>query len=132
MRPPHLPLAGERGSGTTEAVLVTPVLLFLVMLIVQFGLWYHAQHVVRAAAEQGARAGRAATATATTGEAEARGFLADAGPRLVERSSVTARRANGDVTVRVTGRVVSVVPGLHLGLRAVVVSPLETFRADTR
>jgi Flp pilus assembly protein TadG len=35
----------ESGAATTEVVLLTPVLLFLVMIVIQFGLWYHAQHV---------------------------------------------------------------------------------------
>src|SRR5438874_7444662 len=46
-------LEGDHGSVTTETVLLTPVLLFLVMIVIQFGLWYHAEHVAKAAAQEG-------------------------------------------------------------------------------
>lgn len=71
----------EEGSAATEAVLVTPALLFLVVLVIQFGLWYHAQHVVRAAAEEGARAARAEHSSGETGERTAESFLAQSARR---------------------------------------------------
>ena len=46
----------ESGEATTEMVLIVPVLLLLLLVVVQFGLWYHAQHVVQAAAQEGTRA----------------------------------------------------------------------------
>ena len=49
---------GERGDAAVEAVLITPVLLFLIMVVIQFGLWYHASHVAEAAAQEGASAAR--------------------------------------------------------------------------
>ena len=51
----------ESGEATTEMVLIVPVLLLLLLVVVQFGLWYHAQHVVQAAAQEarGPRASRA-------------------------------------------------------------------------
>ena len=61
----------DRGSATTEAVLLTPVLLFLVMLVIQFGLWYHAQHVAQAAAQEGVRSARVEGSTADAGRTRA-------------------------------------------------------------
>ena len=49
---------GERGSATTELVIAMPALLLLIMSIIQFGLWYHASHVAKAAAQEGVRAAR--------------------------------------------------------------------------
>ncbi|MGE4086327.1 MAG: TadE/TadG family type IV pilus assembly protein, partial [Vicinamibacterales bacterium] len=41
--------ASERGDATVEAVLAVPVLLLLIMTVIQFGLYFHAQHTVTAA-----------------------------------------------------------------------------------
>ena len=69
----------DRGSATTEVVLLTPVLLFLIMAIIQFGLWYHAQHVAQAAAEQGVAPRARTVATAEDGRQRAEDFLAGSG-----------------------------------------------------
>ncbi len=121
---------GERGSATTEAVLVTPVLLFLVMLIVQFGLWYHAQHVVRAAAQEGVRAARAEGGTDDAGAERAEAFLASAGPRIVIVGDLSAGRGAEVASVSISGEAVSVVPGFHLPVKATATSPVERFRTD--
>jgi len=121
---------GDDGIATTEAVLVTPVLLFLVMLVVQFGLWFHAQHVAQAAAEEGARAARALQASAGTGHDRAEAFLDQAGPTIIADRSVTSSRTADAVTVAVRGRSVNVVPGFTLPVSASATSPRERFRGD--
>ncbi len=121
---------GERGSASTEAVLVTPVLLFLVMLVVQFGLWYHAQHVVRAAAQEGVRVARAELGSAESGQEQAEAFLGAAGPRVVGGIEVVAERGSETATVSVSGEAVAVVPGFALPVKATATSPLERFRGD--
>ncbi len=122
---------GEEGIATTEAVLVTPVLLLLVMTVVQFGLWYHAQHVATAAAEEGARTARAEQGVASAGQARAEAFLDQAGPTIVQDRVVDAARTIDTVTVTVRGTVVAVIPGLHLSVDATATSPVERFVADT-
>ena len=117
----------ERGSATTEAVLIVPVLLFLVLLIVQFGLWYHAENVARAAAEEGARAAKIEGGTADAGQARADAFLAQAGGKMIEGGTVTATRTATVAAVTVRGTVVAVVPGLRLGVHATATSPTESF-----
>ena len=121
---------GESGIATTEAVLVTPVLLFLVMLVVQFGLWFHAQHVAQAAAEEGARAARAMQGSTATGQNRAAAFLDQAGPTIITNRSITATRTAGAVTVAILGHSVRVVPGLSLPVEARATSPTERFRGD--
>lgn len=121
---------GERGIATTEAVLVTPVLLFLVMLVIQFGLWFHAQHVAQAAAEEGARAARAVTGSTAAGQVRAASFLDQAGPTIITNRSITATRTAEAVTVAVSGRSVNVVPGFSLPVEARATSPIERFRGD--
>lgn len=123
--------SGEEGIATTEAVLVTPVLLLLVMTVFQFGLWYHAQHVATAAAEEGARAARAEQGTAIAGHLRADEFLDQAGPTIVQDRAVDATRTAESVTVRVQGTAVAVIPGLHLSVDATATSPVERFDPDT-
>lgn len=106
-----------------------PVLLFLVMLVIQFGLWYHAQHVVQAAAQEGVRAARVEGGTAGAGQQRAEAFLDSAGSTLVRDAGVTATRDGETATVRVTGRVAGVVPGFSLPLDASAESPVERFRS---
>lgn len=121
---------GQSGIATTEAVLVTPVLLFLVMLVIQFGLWFHAQHVAQAAAEEGARAARSASGSASAGQERSEAFLDQAGPTIITDRVVTASRTADIVTVQVHGRSVNVVPGIALSINATATSPVERFRVD--
>lgn len=121
---------GQSGIATTEAVLVTPVLLFLVMLVIQFGLWFHAQHVAQAAAEEGARAARSASGSASAGQERSEAFLDQAGPTIITDQVVTASRTADIVTVQVHGRSLNVVPGIALPINATATSPVERFRVD--
>lgn len=120
----------DRGAATTEAVLLTPVLLFLVMLVIQFGLWYHAQHVAQAAAQEGVRSARVEGSTAERGQARAEDFLTGAGSTIVQHPVVIASRDAQTATVSVHGRSVSVVPGFSLPIDASATSPVERFRED--
>lgn len=122
---------GDAGSVSTEVVLVVPALLMLLLLSVQFGLWYHASAVAKAAAEEGARAARSGGATAPDGEARARSFLAQAGPTIIDGAQVTATRTAATAGVEVRGVAVNVVPGFHLPVNAVAASPVERYRSPT-
>lgn len=117
----------QRGEAVTETVIVVPALLLLIMTVIQFGLWYHAQHVVQAAAQEGARAARAEGATSEEGHAQAMTFIARVGGQSVKAAEVASERSEDMVTVRVNGEAPAVVPGLRLGVRAVAVSPIEEF-----
>ncbi len=120
----------EDGDAVTELVLVVPVLMFLILAVVQFGVWYHAQHVTVAAAQEGARAARLELGTADDGERTARDFLVATGSGVVVEAAVSATRDAEEVNVIVTGRAVSVIPGLSLRVRGQAAGAVETFRAD--
>jgi len=124
-------LREERGDATVEAVLAVPVLLLLIMLVIQFGLYYHASHTAEAAAQEGVRAARAESASATDGQRRAEDFMADAAPTLVDDVTVIATRDADVARVDVRGTVHSIVPGLNLTIHAEAQSPVERFRADT-
>ena len=118
----------ETGSVSTEVVIAAPALMLLILLSVQFGIWYHASNVARSAAREGVRAARVEGASALDGETEARDFLAQAGGALEDQPNVTAQRDLDVARVEVNGRAVSLVPGFRLPVRAVSESPVERFR----
>ncbi len=119
--------AAERGATSTELVLVTPVLLLLILLVVQVGLYFHASHVALAAAEEGARAARSLHGTAPAGATRARRFATALGGGLLRSPVVTASRGPTTARVEVQGQVAMVVPGVRLRVDRVVQSPVERF-----
>jgi hypothetical protein len=120
----------ERGYVTTEVVLLTPVLLFLVMLVVQFGLWLHAQHVAQAAADEGLRDARTASVPLADAEVRASAFLDQTASSVIEGRVLSIDRDGDIARVIVSGHAPAVVPGFELGVRAVAAAPVERFRSD--
>ena len=115
----------ERGEATTEMVLVTPVLLLLITFVIQFALWYHASHVVSAAAQEGVRAARAYGGSIDAGRERAERFLAEIGPKIVVGPEVIVTRDAERARVEIHGHAPSLVPGLHLSVAATADSPTE-------
>jgi Flp pilus assembly protein TadG len=125
--PPDHSQPGERGLASVELVVVTPVLLSLILLVVQVGLYFHASHVALAAAEEGARSARALHGSAAAGQARARRFVDDLGNGLIRTPVVTASRSQTTARVEVRGQVAGVFPGLQLVVNRSVESPVERF-----
>jgi len=67
----------ERGAVALELAVVAPVLMLLVLGLLQFALWYHAQNVVQTAAQEGARMAAAEEGTAEAGRTRALEVLHD-------------------------------------------------------
>ena len=134
----------ESGAATAEVVLLFPILMVVLLLSVQFGLWYHASHVALTAAQEGARAGRqdpradpaapnADPAAAEAGAATvATDFLTRLGSGVVERPEVKATSDGDTVRVVVEGDATSVmfIPGFSFRVHAVSEGPIEKFRPD--
>ena len=115
----------EDGSSTTELVLLMPVVLLLVMLVVQFGLWMHARQVVLSAAQEALSVAQQLDATSDAGRSRAEEFLAQAGG--VRQAVVVVERETTTATASVIGTTPAVVPGFSLGVSAVVHGPVERF-----
>ena len=120
----------ERGDAGVEAVLVVPVLLFLILVVLQAGLWFHGAQVVEAAAQEGVRAGRVETGTAAAAEDRARQFVVALSPSIASTANVRASRTAATTSVTVSGRVQAVVPGLGLTVSGSAEAPTERFRDD--
>ena len=117
----------EEGSAALELAFVAPALLLLVFTTIQVGLWYSGRSVALQAAREGVSQLRLAETEAEAGGLEP--FVTERVlrfSRTVGRESllspevtaewfeVPADRGNARVEVTVTGRVVSLVPGLEL------------------
>ena len=122
------PTGAERGSSAVEMVIIFPVTLLIVLLIIQFGVWYHASDVARAAAQQGVKAASAYGATAAEGQASADTVLRQNGNSLIQAPLVTPYRDGAVARVTVTGSALSVVPAFHLSIHVSATSPVEAVR----
>lgn len=110
-----------------QVVITAPALLFLLMLIVQFGLMFHARNVAEQAAQEGVAAARRFDGTAEQGRANALQLLAALGDGTLKDRDVQVSRTSGTASVTVTGTVVAVVPGLSLTVTERASGPVETY-----
>lgn len=118
-------LGGDAGAATTELVIVAPVLMSMILLIIQFGIYFHASNVAGAAAQEGA--GSAAVlatddngARLAHGQSEANEFIDVMAGNLLTNPSVEPSLVDGGEAVRisVTAEVVDIfaVPGVDMDL----------------
>ena len=121
--------ADQRGAGTVELVIATPVLLLLILLIAQFALYMHATHIAQAAASQALSAARVSGGSTAAGTTEAHRVLSQLGNGPLHTNSVDVRRTATQASVTITGTVISVVPLLTLTVHADAVGPVERFTA---
>jgi Flp pilus assembly protein TadG len=115
-------LDGERGEAFVESALVGLVVMSLALGLIQFGLWYHAQHVVLGAAQEGAHA--AALDGASTSEGQVRATqLSRAGLGSLSKDMTVLSIATDEIaTVHVQAKMAPIVPFL----------PTITLEADGR
>lgn len=116
---------GEAGLTSTQLAVVMPALLFWIMLIVQYGLWFHAKQVAGAAAAEAIDVAQVPGNSAASAEAAARSFLALSGnlTHVTIEISPTADL----VSVRVSGQAPRLVPGITWTVASVAQAPLERF-----
>jgi hypothetical protein len=131
---------GDRGASSIELALLTPVLLVVIAMVIQFALLYHARHVALAAAQAGARVARSSDTPSWQQDAEQRayGYVDLIGPGLLERGSrvaLASRWVDGTgapmAGVQVSGTAPTIVPGLHLDVVERSQGPVESFEADS-
>ena len=100
----------ERGTISLELALVAPVLMLLVLGLLQFGLWYHAQQVVQGAALEAARVTAAEPASAGAGRARAINLLREGLGSIATVESATASVGPDVVRVHVRARLRGLLP----------------------
>ena len=116
---------GGDGEAEIEFLLVLVTLLALIFGAVQIGLLFYARSVVVATANRGAQEASASSGTLATGQQAAERALSSLGP-LGSSPSVEVVDKGGDVTVKASASVASIVPFLSaVPVRAVVVMHRE-------
>jgi hypothetical protein len=103
------------------------LLLLLILGVIQFALWQHAEHVASAVAQQGLSVARLQNETATAGKSEAQSVLDQLGPDLLSRTSITAARTSETTTVTVSGHAESILGVFSLPVRATASGPTEQY-----
>lgn len=125
----------DRGEAALELAIVAPVLMLLLLGVLQFGLWYHAQNVVQTAALEASRVAVAEEAASNDGEDRARTVLIAGLGSAVSEPVVLVDLGQDDVRVSVQAsmRGLLPLPGLsEIRLSAESVSYRERFRSATQ
>ena len=122
----------EAGFSALEMAILFPVTLFIVFGIVQFGIWYHANDVARAAAQEAVRSASAYQATNNDGTAAANQVLDQDAKGLIIHTSVSVSRGGSVATVTVTGDALQVLPFISLPVKVKATAPVEAFRPPPR
>lgn len=97
---------------TLELVVVFPVVLLLMFGVVQASLHYHARNVAHAAANEGVNAATLLGGTSSGARSAAQHFIDTAGDGMFVDTGVQVSRTAATFTVTVTGRSLSLVPGM--------------------
>ncbi len=120
--------AGERGGATgAEMALLWGVLAALILAVVQVSWLSYAGQLATSAAQDGVRSGHylSTAAVADAARRDAEDFLARTAGGTLTGTSVTTSVDGGLLRVRVTGRAISLVPGVPLQIAREAAGGLE-------
>jgi hypothetical protein len=104
--------------------------MLLVLVMVQFVLWAHADQVVQLAASEGDRTARVVGGTPVLGADAARSIVSGPGSDLSDSTVSVAVLPSDLAVVKVTGHAQTILPGLSLSVAATVVGPIQEFRTS--
>jgi hypothetical protein len=113
-----------------EAVLVIPVVMVILFLVVQFALWAHAAQVAQLAASEGDRSAQSLGGSPVAGMSRAKSILQGPGSDLASSNVVVVVIPGDLVRTTVTGRAVTILPGMSLPVSAVQIGPIQEFRGS--
>jgi hypothetical protein len=122
----------DSGASSLELALLTPILLLVMLLVVQFAMVYHARHVALAAAQDGARVARGELRGDWRIESglRARSRVQQFGPRLLSEVDVEVGGDQNQRWVEVSGWAVPVIPFFRYRVHQRSGGPIECFRPD--
>jgi Flp pilus assembly protein TadG len=115
----------DEGSTTVEAAGYTFLMLMVITLIVQAGVWALADLSARQAAQHGLQTARLSQATAEAGHTQAETILQAINPRGLTNVAITVERGPDTTTVTVTGTALQVLPIVDIPVRAQAAGPTE-------
>jgi Flp pilus assembly protein TadG len=120
----------DQGSSVVEAIVVVPVIMILLTVVIQLALWAHASEVAQLAASEGNRAARSAGGSALAGVSRARAVLDGPGADVPSSRTTVTELPGGMIKTVVAGTAISLLPGVHLSVSAVVIGPVQEFRGS--
>lgn len=131
----HAPGSRERGASAVELAIVAPIFLALIFFTLQVGLFAYGRTVAVQAAREGVSQLRLAqdpseySAVRVTVEQSVARYATSVGRETLLDPEVTSAydAAEGRVEVTVSGRVISLVPGLDLQATAGASGTVERF-----
>jgi len=119
----------DRGAGSAEIVIAVPLLMLLILLVIQFAIWWNAEAIAHATAEEALAAARVQGGTAAAGQQRAQQVISQIGSGVLTGTRVSVSMTPADVTVEITGTAERVVPlpGLSFPVTVTVAGPVERF-----
>ena len=122
----------DRGEVSAQVVLVTPVIILLLVIAIQAGLYFHTSSIAGAAAAEGAAAASVVRAsrevTAWRGQQAAQNLVIEAGGRTTSAALVAVNTETVAITVEV--RVPRIIPFFPSSVRRTVIEPRERFTTE--
>jgi Flp pilus assembly protein TadG len=122
----------DSGFSALEMAVIFPVTIFIVFGIVQFGIWYHANDIAQAAAQQAVRSASAYGTTQADCSTEAGKVLNENAHGLIIHTQIACNRGAQTATVTVAGDAIQVIPFIPLPVKATATAPVEAFRPPPR
>lgn len=110
---------------TVTQVITVPIIVTVTLIVVQVALVFMAHNAAAAAAQNGISLAREYGSSLDAGRQATVDYLKETAGGLIVAPQVTADRAGDLVTVTVTGKAMSVVPFLNLGIEASQSGPVE-------
>lgn len=118
----------DDGSVAVEYAIVAPVVLAVLFLAIQVAMYSYARSIALSAAQEGLSAARAYDGSAGDGSARAEDFIGRAGGDTLSGTHVSVSRNADQATVTVTGRSLSLVPGIGgFAVSQTATGPVERF-----
>lgn len=116
----------ERGIAAPEFVIVMPVVMLIFLMLVQWSVQLYNDRIVHAAAREAAVDAASWDGTESAGRETADEYLADSGSDL-SNTEVKITVGATEVTVTVSGDVMTLLPGFTKRVSATATVPRERF-----
>jgi len=121
----------ERGEATTT-VLAVPIAMFLVFVVIQAALLFHARSIVDAAAQTGAQSARGESGTEETARAAAQSVMEASAGSLLSDVDIAIQANPARLSVPVHASVKSLIPGFAPRIASTAAGPREAFTPQNR
>ncbi|WP_419918550.1 TadE family protein [Candidatus Poriferisocius sp.] len=124
-------MQNERGEITTT-ILTVPIAIFLITMIIQAALIFHAQAIVDAATQDGAQVGQSETGTKAAARSVVESVIGTSGGSLLSDVDITIETNPTQLSVTVQATVKSLIPGYIPKISSTSSGPREIFIAENQ